>query len=78
MIKNQFESSKLATKLRQGSLALFPTDTLPALGACPKYSKTIWDFKKTNICGFFKKSIRGYSCRKSSYTILNYVLPFQD
>ncbi len=46
MITNQFEISQLASKLKKGSLALFPTDTLPALCACPEYSKKIWTVKK--------------------------------
>ncbi len=41
-----FEISDLALKLRKGSLALFPTDTLPALCAYPKYSKKIWEIKR--------------------------------
>ena len=46
MITDQFEISDLASKLKNGSLALFPTDTLPALCAYPKYSKKIWNIKK--------------------------------
>ena len=46
MITNQFEISDLALELRKGSLALFPTDTLPALCALPKFSKKIWTIKK--------------------------------
>ena len=46
MITEQFGISDLASKLRKGSLALFPTDTLPALCAYPKYSKKIWTIKK--------------------------------
>ena len=46
MITDQFEISDLASKLKKGSLALFPTDTLPALCAYPKYSKKIWNIKK--------------------------------
>ena len=46
MITDQFELSVLASKLKKGSLALFPTDTLPAICSCPKYSKKIWDIKK--------------------------------
>ena len=49
MISDQFEISDLAFKLKRGSLALFPTDTLPALGSCPKYSKSIWSIKKRPI-----------------------------
>ncbi len=43
---NQFEISDLASKIKNGSLALFPTDTLPAIGSYPKYSKKIWTIKK--------------------------------
>jgi len=46
MIPDQFEISDLASKLKRGSLALFPTDTLPALCAYPKFSKKIWTIKK--------------------------------
>ncbi len=46
MVRDQFEISDLALKLKKGSLALFPTDTLPALCSCPKYSKQIWNIKK--------------------------------
>ena len=46
MITEQFEISDLALKLKNGSLALFPTDTLPALCSYPKYSKKIWIIKK--------------------------------
>ena len=46
MIINQFGISELALKLKDGSLALFPTDTLPALCSYPKYSKKIWTIKK--------------------------------
>ena len=46
MISEQFGISDLALKLHKGSLALFPTDTLPALCSCPKYSKEIWAIKK--------------------------------
>ena len=46
MITDQFEISELALKLKKGSLALFPTDTLPALCSYPKYSKKIWTIKK--------------------------------
>ena len=46
MITEQFGISDLALKLKNGSLALFPTDTLPALCSYPKYSKKIWTIKK--------------------------------
>tara|TARA_Y100001968_G_C19417862_1_gene749993 strand:- start:219 stop:824 length:606 start_codon:yes stop_codon:yes gene_type:complete len=46
MINDQCTISNLASKLNRGSLALFPTDTVPALSAYPKYSKEIWNIKK--------------------------------
>jgi len=46
MITDQFQISDVASKLGKGSLALFPTDTLPALCSYPKYSKNIWEIKK--------------------------------
>jgi L-threonylcarbamoyladenylate synthase len=46
MINDKFGISELALKLKKGSLALFPTDTLPALCSYPKYSKKIWTIKK--------------------------------
>ena len=46
MINDIFEISELASKLKNGSLALFPTDTLPALCSYPKYSKKIWAIKR--------------------------------
>ena len=46
MISNQFGTSDFAAKLKEGSLGLFPTDTLPALCAFPKYAKKIWEVKK--------------------------------
>jgi len=46
MITDQCEIPDLASKLKNGSLAVFPTDTLPALCSYPKYSKKIWTIKK--------------------------------
>ncbi len=46
MINLRFAVPEMADKLIKGSLAIFPTDTLPALGACPKYAKKIWEIKK--------------------------------
>ena len=46
MITQKFGIVELALKLKKGSLALFPTDTLPALCSYPKYSKKIWTIKK--------------------------------
>ena len=46
MLAEQFGIDELSSKLKKGSLALFPTDTLPALCSYPKYSKKIWNIKK--------------------------------
>ena len=46
MIKDQYEISELALKLKKGSLALIPTDTLPAICSYPQYAKKIWTIKK--------------------------------
>ena len=46
MTTNQVQSSDLAKKLKNGSLAVFPTDTLPALCSYPQYAKEIWTIKK--------------------------------
>ena len=46
MITQQFEICDLVPKLEKGSLAIFPTDTLPALSSYPKHSKKIWTLKK--------------------------------
>ena len=36
----------LAARLLEGSAALFPTDTLPALSSCPGQAKQLWHLKK--------------------------------
>ncbi len=41
-----FDSKGLAEKLHQGSLALFPTDTLPAIASHPIYATKLWEIKK--------------------------------
>ena len=46
MINDQFGIAELAEKLRQGSLAVFPTDTVPALCSSPKCARKIWTIKK--------------------------------
>ena len=46
MLTDQFGIDHLTSKLKNGSLALFPTDTLPAICAYPEYSKKIWNIKK--------------------------------
>ena len=35
--------------LESGLPIIFPTDTLPAIGCLPKFSNTIYDFKKRDI-----------------------------
>ena len=45
-MNDQFQIADLALKLKQGSLALFPTDTLPAICSYSKYSQKIWTIKK--------------------------------
>ena len=49
MIPDQFDIYDLASELKKGSLALFPTDTLPAICSYPKYAKKIWNIKKRPI-----------------------------
>ena len=46
MLIEEFGIDDLYSKLKNGSLALFPTDTLPALCSYPKYSKKIWTIKR--------------------------------
>tara|TARA_Y100001968_G_scaffold107886_1_gene97550 strand:+ start:1468 stop:2043 length:576 start_codon:yes stop_codon:yes gene_type:complete len=46
MLTKTSSISELASKLNNGSLALFPTDTLPALCAYPEFAKEIWTVKK--------------------------------
>ena len=41
-----FDSQSLSIQLKQGSAVIFPTDTVPALAALPKYSSLIWKTKK--------------------------------
>jgi L-threonylcarbamoyladenylate synthase len=36
----------LAIRLQQGEAALFPTDTLPALAACPEQAHQLWTLKQ--------------------------------
>ena len=49
MTNDQLEISDLALSLKRGSLALFPTDTLPALCSYPEFSKKIWSIKKRSL-----------------------------
>ena len=46
MISDQLQIPQITSQLKKGSLALFPTDTLPALSSYPKFSKNIWTVKK--------------------------------
>ena len=46
MLTKTSSISELASMLNNGSLALFPTDTLPALCAYPEFAKEIWTVKK--------------------------------
>ena len=41
-----FDAFELSQKLLEGSAAVFPTDTLPALAACPEHSSQLWEIKK--------------------------------
>mgnify|MGYP001364094304 CR=1 FL=1 len=41
-----FDASELTIKLINGSPAIFPTDTLPALSACPLNASKLWSLKK--------------------------------
>ena len=40
-----FQAKDLALLIEQGSSALFPTDTLPALGASPENAINLWKLK---------------------------------
>lgn len=40
------EAAVLTQRLHAGSAALFPTDTLPALAACPFHAAQIWGLKR--------------------------------
>ncbi|MBW3041387.1 L-threonylcarbamoyladenylate synthase [Prochlorococcus marinus] len=46
MVADQLHIPELSLQLKKGSLALFPTDTLPAICSYPKYSNKIWNIKK--------------------------------
>ena len=41
-----FDALGLSLKLLEGSAALFPSDTLPALGAKPDHAYKLWDIKQ--------------------------------
>ncbi len=49
MNKRFLEPSDLSDLLAKGSLAIFPTDTLPALAANPKFARKIFKLKKRNL-----------------------------
>ena len=44
--KSIFNVDILSSKILKGEVALFPTDTLAAIGACPDHAYRIWDLKK--------------------------------
>jgi len=41
-----FDALELSSILHKGSAAVLPTDTLPALAACPEYSSQLWNIKQ--------------------------------
>jgi len=43
---NLVDCKSAITTLKSGSPIIFPTDTLPAIGCLPKFSNTIYKFKK--------------------------------
>ncbi len=40
---------RLTLRIKEGSAAIFPTDTLPALAALPEYVSQIWHIKKRSL-----------------------------
>ncbi|WP_320665041.1 L-threonylcarbamoyladenylate synthase [Prochlorococcus sp. MIT 1223] len=40
------QAKELSKRLDKGEIALFPTDTLPAIAVCPKYASKLWEIKK--------------------------------
>lgn len=44
-----FNKSGLSRELNNGSVAIFPTDTLPALASCPKFANKLWTIKKRSL-----------------------------
>ncbi len=46
MQKSSFKIEELASKIKCGEVAIFPTDTLPAIGAIPYSANQIWEIKK--------------------------------
>ena len=47
-LDNKFilEADSLVPCLNKGSAVLFPTDTVPAIAVCPRFSSRIWELKK--------------------------------
>ena len=45
----ELDLSNISLKIREGSPAIFPTDTLPALGICPKHAYKLWEIKKRSL-----------------------------
>ena len=43
------DSAELALRLLEGSAVLFPTDTLPAVGAQPAHANQLWEIKKRSV-----------------------------
>ena len=39
----------LKLKLKEGSPVIFPTDTVPALGSLPEFSRQLWNIKERSI-----------------------------
>ena len=64
-----FDRDHLANKIKKGSAALFPTDTLPALGILPENAKSLWELKKRP----FDKPFVLMGASKDE--LLNYVMP---
>lgn len=42
----ELDQQDLVQRLNEGSPALFPTDTLPAIAALPKFSRELWKLKQ--------------------------------
>ena len=63
------DKNQLASSFTKGSAGLFPTDTLPALAACPMYAAQIWELKNRPQ---EKPLILMSSCADE---LLNFVLP---
>ena len=44
-----FDAFELSQKLLEGSAAVFPTDTLPALAAAPEHATQLWEIKERPV-----------------------------